>query len=119
MWRGVRNLPFLASGGDFSEHVLVEIALRIAVLHRHVVDEVDNFGEQSRGWNREPCVLHVVGVGGFVGAEGLQEGENMLADDGVHLARLKILENRPAKVFVGTLLGVFAWGENLPFDGLL
>jgi len=50
----------------------------------------------------EARVLHVVRVGGFIAAERAQEGENVLADDRVHLGWGEMLEARPAQIFVRT-----------------
>ena len=52
MWRGVRNWPFCPARGDLAEHVLVEVALGVAVLHRHVVEQVDDLAPAApaSGW---------------------------------------------------------------------
>jgi hypothetical protein len=56
-----------------------------------------------------------MGVGGAVAAEGTEEGEDVLADDRVHVGGLEVLETGPAQVLVGALLGILAAGE----DGVL
>ena len=81
MWRGVRNWPFCPARGDLAEHVFVEVALGVAVLHRHVVDHVHDLGEQRGRGDGEPRVLHVMRVGRVVAAERAQEREDVLADD--------------------------------------
>src|SRR5579863_3834674 len=43
----------------------------------------------------------------------------MLVDNGVHLARIEILEPAPAEVLIGTLLAVLALGEEARLHGLL
>ena len=48
-----------------------------------------------------------------------QEREQMLADDGKHLGRRKMLEMRPAEVFVGTAFGVSACREDPPLHCFL
>ena len=40
------ELAVLPGGGDLAEHVLVEVALGVAVLHRHLVDHVHDLREQ-------------------------------------------------------------------------
>ena len=46
------ELAVLPGAGDLAEHVLVEVALGVAVLHRDVVDHVHDLGQQRRasGW---------------------------------------------------------------------
>ena len=41
------ELAVLPGGSDLGEHVLVEVALGVALLHRHLVDHVDDFGEKA------------------------------------------------------------------------
>ena len=108
------ELAVLPGAGDLAEHVFVEVALGVAVLHRHVVDHVHDLGEQRRGGDGEARVLHVVGVGGAIAAQSAQERKDMLAHDRVHLGRRKVLEARPAQVVVIPLLGVLALGEDAP-----
>ena len=83
------ELAVLPGGGDLAEHVLVEVALGVAVLHRHVVEQVHHLGQQRRRGDGEARVLHVVRVGGVVAAQRAQEREDVLADDGVHLGRAR------------------------------
>jgi hypothetical protein len=42
------ELAVLPGGRDLAEHVLVEIPFRVAILQRHVVDEVHDLREQPR-----------------------------------------------------------------------
>ena len=78
MWRGVRNWPFCPARGDLAEHVLVEVALGVAVLHRDIVDQVDHLGQQRRRGDSEARILHVMRVGRAVAAERAQEREDVL-----------------------------------------
>ena len=73
------ELTVLPGRGDLGEHVLVEVALGVAVLHRDLVDEVDDLGKQLRGGDGEAGVLHVVRVGRAVAAECPEEREDVLA----------------------------------------
>ena len=95
------ELAVLPGGGDLAEHVFVEVALGVAVLHRHLVDQVHDLGQQRGRGDGEARVLHVVRVGGVVAAERAQEGKDVLVDDGEHLGRREVLEARPAQVVVG------------------
>ena len=90
------ELAVLPGAGDLAEHVFVEVALGVAVLHRHLVDHVHDLGEQRRRRDGEARILHVVRVGRAVAAERAQEREDVLADDGEHLRRREVLEARPA-----------------------
>ena len=94
------ELAVLAGSGDLAEHVLVQVALGVALLHRHLVDHVDDLREQARRRDREPRVLHVMRVGGLVAAQRPQERKDVLADDVVHVGRREMLEPRPAVVLV-------------------
>ena len=58
----------------------------------------------------------MVRVGGVVAAEGAQEREDVLADDGEHLARRDVLEARPAQLFVGRAARVVALREDAALD---
>ena len=87
MWRGVRNWPFLPGAGDLAQHVFVEVALGVAILHRQVGDEVDDLGEQRRRRDGEARSLHVGGVGRALLAHGTKEGKDVFGDDGEHLRR--------------------------------
>ena len=44
------ELAVLTGGRDLGEHVLVQVALGVALLHRHLVDHVDDLRQQSRRW---------------------------------------------------------------------
>ena len=112
------ELAVLAGGGDLAEHVFVEVALGVAVLHRHLVEQVHHLGQERRGGDGEAGVLHVVGVGGAVAAQRAQEGEDVLVHDGEHVGRGEILETRPAQVLVGAALGVVSLGKDAPLHRL-
>ena len=116
------KLAVLTGGRDLGEHVLVKIALGVALLHRHLVDHVDDFGQQSRRRNRETRVLHVMRVGGLIAAQRSKERKHMLADQFVHVSGREMLEARPAIICVGTrrkAMVIIALGKQPPLDGLL
>ena len=69
MCRGVRNWPFWPARGDLGEHVLVDVALGVAVLHRELVEQVHDLGQQARRRDREARVPHVVRVGRALAAQ--------------------------------------------------
>ena len=50
MWRGVRNWPFWPALAILPEHVFVEVALGVAVLHRDVVDAGPRPWRAGRAW---------------------------------------------------------------------
>ena len=72
------ELAVLPGAGDLAEHVFVEVALGVAILHRHLVEHVHDFGEQRGRGDGEARVLHVMRVGGVVAAERAQEREDVL-----------------------------------------
>jgi len=115
---GGAELAILPGGGDLPEHVLVEVALRIAVLHGDLPEEVHDLREEGGGGDGEAGIPHVAGVGGAIAAEGAEEGEDVLADDLVHLLGLEVLEAGPAEVEIGAALGVEGLGEDLALEGL-
>ena len=41
------ELAVLPGGGDLAEHVLVEVALGVAILHRDLVEQVDDLGSSA------------------------------------------------------------------------
>ena len=81
------ELAVLPGAGDLAEHVFVEVALGVAVLHRHAVDHVHDLGEQRGRGDGEARVLHVVRVGGVVAAERAEEGEDVFVHDLEHFLR--------------------------------
>ena len=106
------ELAVLPGGRDLAEHVLVDVALGVAALHRQVVEHVDDLGEQRRRRDREARIAHVVRVGRALATQRAQERENPLADDREHLARLAVLEVRPAQVRERPATIVVAWRKD-------
>ena len=113
------ELAVLPGAGDLTEHVFVEVALGVAVLHGHLLDHIHHLGQQGRRGDGEAGVLHVVRVGGAVAAHGAQKGEDMLAHDDEHLGGGEVLEAGPAQILVGAASCVSALGENPAGHGLL
>lgn len=83
MARGA-ELAVLPGGGQLAEHVFVNVALGVAVVHGDFVDEVDHFSEEAGRGNGEAGIAHVVGVGGAV-AESAEEGEDVFLEKFVHV----------------------------------
>ena len=92
------ELPVLTGRRDLAEHVFVQVALGVAVLHRHLVDHVDDLGQQRRRRDREPSVFHVLGVRRPVTTECSQEWKDVVADDLEHLLGFKVFEPGPAQI---------------------
>ena len=67
------ELPVLPGGGDLAEHVLVEVALGVAVGHVDVVELVDDVGQHAGRGHHEEGVLHVMGVGRSLVQRGLSD----------------------------------------------
>ena len=111
------ELAVLASGGNAREHVLVDVALGVAVVHLDGVETLDRPPEQRRGRDREAGVFHILHVRiarSEVASLGRfpQKGEDRLADNRVHLLVAQVLESRPAIVHVGAAGIVGALGED-------
>ena len=62
------ELSVLSGARDLAEHVFVEVALRVTVLHRDAVDHVHDLREQRGGRNGEPRSFHVLRVSGLIAA---------------------------------------------------
>ena len=112
------ELPVLPGGGDLAEHVLVQIALGVAVGHVDGVELIDHVGEHTRRGHHEQGILHMmrVGAGAFgvvvaIGAEGFDEGEDLRLHRLKHLLRRSLLEPRPAE-------GILPFLEDRVFDRL-
>ncbi len=116
---GRAELSVLSGAGDLAQHVLVEIALGVAILHGHVVEQIDHLGQERGRGNGEARVLHVVGIGRAVAAQVAQERKDVLADDLVHLGRGEVLELAPAKVLVRPPAVILALGKHPPLHRLL
>ncbi len=95
------ELTVLPCRRDLGEHVLIEVALRVAILHRDFSDEVDNLRKQLRGGDREPRVLHVMCVRRTIATERPKEWEDVSINDGEHLVWGKVPKPGPAHVLVG------------------
>ena len=85
------ELAVLPGGGEFAEHVLVDVALGVAVVHGEFVGEVDDFGQEPGRGDGEAGVAHIVGLSGAV-AEGAQEGEDVLGETLEHVFGCVVLE---------------------------
>jgi len=96
------ELAVLARRGDLAEHVLVEVAVGVTVRHGDVREQVDDLRQQGRCRDREPGVLHVLGVGGVVATDLravlLQEREDLGADGLEHDVGVEVLEVAPPQV---------------------
>ena len=68
------ELAVLPGAGNFAQHVLVHIALGVAVFHGHVVQHVHHLVQQGRGGDGEAGVLHVLRVGGAVASGAAHAG---------------------------------------------
>jgi hypothetical protein len=99
---GRSELPVLTGRGDLSEHIFVDVALGVAIVHLHLVEFIDDLGEERRVRNSVAGLLHVLGEIALGRDLFADEGENVLVDDFEHLLRLEQFEPRPTKVFVGT-----------------
>ena len=110
------ELAVLAGRGDLAQHIFVDIALGVAIAHVELVELVDHLGEQRRARNLESGVTHVARIGAAGGVELADERKNVLVHDAEHLARLEILEFRPAQVGVGLAALVFAVREDAPLQ---
>ena len=116
------KLAVLTGAGDLGEHVLVQVALGVALLHRHLVDHIDDLRQQAGVWNREARVFHVMRVGRLVAAQSPQKRKHMLANHRVHVSRREMLEARPTIVRVGTRrprMVVIAFRKQAALDGRL
>jgi hypothetical protein len=116
---GRAELAVLAGRSHLAQHILVEVALGIAVLHRDVVEHLDHAGQHGRLFEHEAGVAHVVGVGGAVSAQAGEEREDVVLDHFEHLGWREVLEMRPAQVLVVSPLGVFPERKEWILDGLL
>jgi hypothetical protein len=113
---GRAELAVGAGGGDLAEHVFVEVALGVALVHGDFIDDVDDFFQQPGVGDGESGILHVLGVGGFLAVgqlnqPGAQEREDVLGEDGVHLVAGEVLELAPAEVLVRAALLVQTAGK--------
>ena len=56
------ELAVLSGGGNLAEHVLVEVALGVAVGHVDAIELVDHAGQHTGRGHHEKGILHVVAV---------------------------------------------------------
>jgi hypothetical protein len=106
------ELAVLPGAGDLAEHVFEHVALGVPVVHRDVVEQRHDLGQQVGVGEAEARILHVDAVAGAFLAQGAQERKDVFIHDLHHLARFEVLEAGPAKVVIGAFVGVEALGEN-------
>jgi hypothetical protein len=98
--RGAK-LAVLPGRLQLREHVLVEVALGVAVGDLELVDEVDHGAQELRVRDHEVGVPHVLGVGRVLAAELAQEREHLVLDAVEQLAVVgELLERGPAQVLL-------------------
>ena len=112
------ELTVLSGGGNLSEHVLVEVALGVAVGHVDAVELVDDVGQHTGRGHHEEGIPHMVAVCRAPIAvslpllpERLDKGEHPVSHRLEQLLGGGVLETRPAEL---VLLG----GEDRILDGL-
>ena len=113
------ELAVLPGSRDLAEHIFINVALGVAVVHLHRIELVDDLGEQRCRRDGVARLLHV--PADVAAARDLlaQEWEDVLVDDLEHLLRLEGLEARPAQIFVGAPARVLALWKNAPLQRLL
>jgi hypothetical protein len=89
------------------------------VVHRNVIEQIDDFGQQSGAGNPEPGVAHVMCIRRAVTAEVTKEREYVFVHHLEHLGRGEVLEMRPAVVVVRPALFVRPLGEDALLHRLL
>ena len=96
------ELTVVARSRHLAEHILIDIAHRVTVVHVKMVDTLDNLGEGTGALNQEGRILHETAVGRLLAAtQVLDEHKHVLADDAVHRLGVIVLERAPPQIFVG------------------
>ena len=113
------ELTVLTGARDLAQHVLVDIALGVAVRHRDLRDEVDDLREERRGGDDEGGVLHVLPIVAPLATKAAEEREHVVAHDLVHLLGLEMPEPAPPQVLVRPATLVFAIREDRPLHRFL
>ena len=103
MARGA-ELTVVARGCHLAQHVFVDIAHGVAVVHVQGIYAFHYLHQCARVLNQESSTCHESAVGRFPArVEVLDEGECITADDAKHLLCLLVLEHAPAQRLVGHL----------------
>ena len=94
------ELTVLPGAGDLRQHVFVEVALGVAILHRDFGEKIDHLGEQRGCRNGEARSFHVgrmrrIGLGHIA-----QERKYVLGDDLEHRRRVLVLQPGPAHFLI-------------------
>ncbi len=117
MCRGVRNCPFCPAEAILPSMYSYRSPLVSLVGHVDRVELIDHVGQHARRGHHEQRILHVMRVGAgplgivvAVGAEGLDEGEDLLLHRLEHLFGRGLLEARPAE-------RILLFVEDRVFDG--
>src|SRR5438105_15814483 len=113
------KLSVLSGARDLREHVLIEIAFCVAILHGDVINHIYDSREQRRSGNGEARSFHVLRIRGFVAAERAEKWENVLANNREHFCRREVLKTRPPEISVRTVTAVLPFRKNVALDRLL
>ena len=86
MARGA-ELAVLSGAGELAKHVLVEVALGVAVLQGNLVQHIHHAGQQARFFGREgeAGVFHMSAESGLFTTQRLGKRENFNFNDAVQL----------------------------------
>ena len=115
------ELTVRAGGCHLTEHVLIDVTHRVAVVHIERVDTVHETLECAGTLDHERRIFHKTGVRIAVRCtDSLDEGEDVIANHAEHVLRTGVLEDRPAHVVIWDVAVVVvvmpsAFGE----DGVL
>src|SRR4051812_39894024 len=72
---GGAELAVLPGTGDLAEHVLVDVAFGVPILHPDGVEFLDRFGEEGWGRDAEAGILHVLAESRAFSAKSPQKWE--------------------------------------------
>ena len=116
------ELAVLPGGRNLRQHVFVEVALGVAILHRDFGEKIYYLCQQCGRWDGEARTFHMGGVRGASLGHVAQEGKHMLGNDFEHRSRVLVLQLGPAHFLIGdaaTLAdAILAFREDAPFDRL-
>ena len=99
------ELPVVAACGHLAQHILINVAHRIAVVHVEPVDTIHNLRKRACIRNQERGTFHEAAVRRFLTVvQRLDEREHIARNRSEHRLGILVLEHMPAEALVRNIL---------------
>ena len=101
---GRAKLPIRPRGSNLRKHILINIAIRIPIIHRNSRKRINHLRQQRRGRNRKTSLTHMLGVARRLttkaGPQPLNKREHPVCHRLIHSRRRLILKIMPTQMLL-------------------